>query len=75
MFSETTKHFRYKCHGLFVNSPCDYCEEFLKMSFNAIKYYVFYKSLSRIMAHYCHVIYGCYKICLKTCLLVLICDK
>ena len=21
MSSETTKHFRYKCHGLFVNSP------------------------------------------------------
>ena len=38
------------------------------MSFNAIKYYVFYKSLSRIMAHYCHVIYGCYQIFLKTCL-------
>ena len=35
------------------------------MSFNAIKYYVFYQSLSRIMAHYCHVI--AIKICLKTC--------
>ena len=33
MCSETTKNFPYKCHGLFV-----YCEEFLKMSFNAIKY-------------------------------------
>ena len=31
------------------------------MSFNAIKYYGFYKSLSRIMAHYCHVIYACYQ--------------
>ena len=31
------------------------------MSFNAIKYYVFYKSLSRIMAHYSHVIYVCYQ--------------
>ena len=51
--------FRYKCHGLFVNSELyhvcklvliltDYCEEFLKMSFNAIKYYVFFKLLSRI---------------------------
>ena len=41
----------------------DYCEEFLKMSFNAIKYYVFflYKSLSWIMAHYCHLIYACYQ--------------
>ena len=25
------------------------------MSFNAIKYYVFYKSLSRIMAHYLYL--------------------
>ena len=33
------------------------------MSFNgnAIKYYVFYKSLSRIMAHYSHVGYACYQ--------------
>ena len=31
------------------------------MSFNAIKYYVLYKSLSRIMAHYSHVIYACYQ--------------
>ena len=38
------------------------------MSFNAIKYYVFHKSLSRIMAHYSHVIYAYYQICLKTCL-------
>ena len=29
------------------------------MSFKVIKYYVFYKSLSRIMAHYSHVIYAC----------------
>ena len=37
------------------------------MSFNAIKYYVYYKSLSRIMAHCCHVIYTlAIKICLKT---------
>ncbi|KAK2144416.1 hypothetical protein NP493_4236g00001 [Ridgeia piscesae] len=35
MCSKTTKHFRYKCHVLFVNFP------FLKMSFNAIKYYAF----------------------------------
>ena len=60
MSSKKTKHFRYKCHELFVN--CDhYCEEFLKMSFNAIKYYVFCQSLSPIMAHYCHVIYACYQ--------------
>ena len=57
MSSETTKDFRYKCHGLFVYSRDDYCEEFLKISFNAIKYYgFFYQSLSRIMAHYSHVI-------------------
>ena len=32
------------------------------MSFNAIKYYVlFYINHSRIMAHYCHVIYVCYQ--------------
>ena len=31
------------------------------MSFNAITYYVFYKSLSQIMAHYSHVIYACYQ--------------
>ena len=31
------------------------------MSFNAIKYYVFYISLSRIMAHHSHVIYACYQ--------------
>ncbi|KAK2192734.1 hypothetical protein NP493_23g00000 [Ridgeia piscesae] len=37
MSSETTNHFRYKCHELFF----------------------FNKSLSRIMAHYCHVIYAC----------------
>ncbi|KAK2183422.1 hypothetical protein NP493_312g01006 [Ridgeia piscesae] len=40
MSSATSKHFRYKCHELFVNFP---------------------KSLSRIMAHYCHVIYACYQ--------------
>ena len=46
-----------------------YSEEFLKMSFNAIKYYVFYQSLSPIMAHYCHVIYTlALKVWLKTCL-------
>ena len=38
------------------------------MSFNAIKYYVLYKTLSRIMAHYSHVIYACIKICFETCL-------
>ena len=38
------------------------------MSFNAIQYYVFYKSLTRIMAHYSHVIYAAIKICLETCL-------
>ena len=32
--------------------PNKVCEEFLNMSFNAIKYYVFYKPPSRIMAHY-----------------------
>ena len=36
----------------------DCCEEFLKISFNAITCYVSYISLSRIMAHYCHVIYA-----------------
>ena len=31
------------------------------MSSNTIKYNVFYKSLSRIMAHYINVIYACYQ--------------
>ena len=31
------------------------------MSFNTLKYYVLFKSLSRIIAHYSHVIYACYR--------------
>ena len=31
------------------------------MSFNAKTISFFYKSLSRIMAHYSHVIYACYQ--------------
>ena len=62
MYSETTKHFGYKCHGLLVNSPVMItAKSFFKMSFNAIKYYVLYKTLSRIMANYSHVIYACYQ--------------
>ena len=62
MSSATTKHFRYKCHELFVHFPVMITvKSFLKccsMQYNITVF--FYKLLSRIMAHYCHVIYACY---------------
>ena len=60
--SKTTKHFRYKCHGLFGNSPVVITVK------SCVTYVVHYnkilrlfKPLSRIMAHYSHVIYACYQ--------------
>ena len=46
------------------------------MSFNTITSYVFFKSLSRIVAHYSHVIYACYPNMPQNLFCrVLICDK
>ena len=63
MSSETTKGFRYKYHGLFVNSPVMITvKSFLtcrSMQYNIT--FFFYKSLSRIMAHYSHGTYACYQ--------------
>ena len=63
MSSETAKHFRYKSHELFVDaSVMITVKSFLKcrlMQYNVT--FCFYKSLSRIMAHYCDVIYACYQ--------------
>ena len=58
--SERTKHFWYKCHGLFVNCD-DYCEKLLKISFNYTITLHLFKSLSRIKAHYSHVSYTYYQ--------------
>ena len=60
--SETTKHFWYKCRGLFIKLSCDdYCEELLKMSFNTIASYVCLNHCHGLWRNYSHMIYACYQ--------------
>ena len=51
-----------KCHGLFDNSPVMITvKSWLKYFVQYNKILHLFKLLSRIMAHYSHVIYACYQ--------------